>query len=321
MSHIAAQLPGLSAIVPAYNSQHSLPELVARLQPVLAAHAAAYELIVVNDGSRDGTWAVLESLALEHDWIRPIDLMRNSGQHNALLCGIREARFPVIVTLDDDLQNPPDQIPLMLAALTDDVDVVYGAPAAEVHSLLRNVASQVTKIVLQGAMGADTARMVGPFRVFRTPIRNAFREYRGTFVNIDVLLTWGTTRVRGVRVRHDTRHDGRSNYTFWSLLRHSLNMLTGFSVLPLQLASFAGFCLTILGIALLAFVLGRYFMQGVAVPGFAFLASITIIFAGAQLATLGIMGEYLARMHFRLMERPSYTVRTTSSSRSGSDSR
>lgn len=321
MSNIAARLPGLSAVVPAYNSQHSLPELVARLQPVFAAHADAYELIVVNDGSRDGTWGVLESLAREHDWIRPIDLMRNSGQHNALLCGIREARFPVIVTLDDDLQNPPDQIPLLLAALSEDVDVVYGAPTAEVHSLLRNVASQVTKIVLQGAMGADTARMVGPFRVFRTPIRNAFREYRGTFVNIDVLLTWGTTRVRGVRVRHDTRVDGRSNYTFWSLLRHSLNMLTGFSVLPLQLASVAGFCLTILGIALLAFVLGRYFMQGVAVPGFAFLASITITFAGAQLATLGIMGEYLARMHFRLMERPSYTVRTTSVTGSGSDSR
>ena len=321
MSGTAAPLPGLSAVVPAYNSQQSLPDLVARLQPVLAAHAAAYELIVVNDGSRDGTWGVLESLARTHDWIRPIDLMRNSGQHNALLCGIREARFPVIVTLDDDLQNPPEQIPLMLAALTEDVDVVYGAPSAEVHSLLRNVASQVTKIVLQGALGADTARMVGPFRVFRTPVRNAFSEYRGTFVNIDVLLTWGTTRVRGVRVRHDTRAAGRSNYTFWSLLRHSLNMLTGFSVLPLQLASFAGFCLTVLGMALLAFVLGRYFMQGVAVPGFAFLASITIIFAGAQLATLGIIGEYLARMHFRLMERPSYTVRATPSTRSRSDSR
>ena len=132
MSDTLAQLPGLSAVVPAYNSQHSLRELVTRLQPVLAAHAAGYELIVVNDGSRDGTWGVLESLAREHDWIRPIDLMRNSGQHNALLCGIREARFPVIVTLDDDLQNPPDQIPLMLAALTEDVDVVYGAPAAEV---------------------------------------------------------------------------------------------------------------------------------------------------------------------------------------------
>jgi len=321
MSDTVARLPGLSAVVPAYNSQNSLGELVARLRPVLAAHAEAYELIVVNDGSLDGTWRVLESLAREHDWIRPIDLMRNSGQHNALLCGIRHARFPVTVTLDDDLQNPPDQIPVMLAALTEGVDVVYGAPAAEVHGLLRDLASQVTKIVLQGALGADTARMVGPFRVFRTPVRNAFSDYRGTFVNIDVLLTWGTTSVRGVRVRHDARADGRSNYTFWSLLRHSLNMLTGFSVLPLQLASFAGFCLTALGMALLAFVIARYFMQGVAVPGFAFLASITIIFAGAQLATLGIIGEYLARMHFRLMERPSYTVRVTPTAQSGSDNR
>ncbi|MEO8656262.1 MAG: glycosyltransferase family 2 protein [Ramlibacter sp.] len=309
MTESLARLPGLSVVVPAYNSQQSLGQLVDRLQPVLAAHADDYEIIFVNDGSRDGTSGVIESLAREHDWIRPIDLMRNSGQHNALLCGIRHARFPVVVTMDDDLQNPPDQIPVMLAALVDGVDVVYGAPASEVHGVLRNLASQVTKIVIQGALGAETARMVGPFRVFRTSVRNAFSEYRGTYVNIDVLLTWGTTRVRGVRVRHDARAEGRSNYTFWTLLRHSLNMLTGFSVLPLQLASFAGFCLTLVGVGLLAFVIARYFMQGVAVPGFAFLASITIIFAGAQLATLGIIGEYLARMHFRLMERPSYTVR------------
>jgi glycosyltransferase involved in cell wall biosynthesis len=321
MSDPMARLPGLSAVVPAYNSQNSIGELVARLQPVLAAHADAYELVVVNDGSRDNTWSALEALAREHDWIRPIDLMRNSGQHNALLCGIRYARFPVIVTLDDDLQNPPDQIPVMLAALTDGVDVVYGAPAAEVHGLLRNLASQVTKIVLQGALGAETARMVGPFRVFRSAVRNAFSEYRGTFVNIDVLLTWGTTRVRGVRVRYDARSDGRSNYTFWGLLRHSLNMLTGFSILPLQLASFAGFCLTMLGMGLLVYVIARYFMQGVAVPGFAFLASITILFAGAQLATLGIIGEYLARMHFRLMERPSYTIRVAPAAQPGSETR
>ncbi|MEO7157352.1 MAG: glycosyltransferase family 2 protein [Vicinamibacterales bacterium] len=309
MTNTVARLPGLSAVVPAYNSQQSLGQLVARLQPVLAAHADAYELIIVNDGSRDGTWDAIELLAREHEWIRPIDLMRNSGQHNALLCGIRHARFAVVVTMDDDLQNPPDQIPVMLAALGEGVDVVYGAPASEAHGVLRDLASQVTKIVLQGALGAKTARMVGPFRVFRTSIRDAFRDYRGSYVNIDVLLTWGTTRIRGVRVRHDARAGGRSNYTFWSLLRHSLNMLTGFSVLPLQLASFAGFSLTLIGVGLLAYVIARYLMQGVAVPGFAFLASITIIFSGAQLATLGIIGEYLARMHFRLMERPSYTVR------------
>lgn len=303
---------GISAVVPAYNSVEALPLLVARLEPVLRSLAREFELIIIDDGSPDGTAEVIQRLASEHSWIRGIELMRNVGQHNALLCGIRAARFDLIVTLDDDLQNPPEEIPKLLAALEPNIDVVYGAPAVEVHGLWRDLASQLTKIVLQGALGAETARMVGPFRVFRTRVRNAFAEYRGTFVNIDVLLTWGTTRFRGIPVRHEPRTIGVSNYNFRKLLTHSLNMLTGFSTLPLRFASMVGFAMTMVGAGLLAFVIGRYFVQGVAVPGFAFLASMIIVFSGAQLATLGIIGEYLARMHFRLMERPSYTVRSES---------
>lgn len=305
----ASRLPGISVVVPAYNSEGSLRGLVARLEPVLREAADAFELILVNDGSRDGTWAVIDELRRAHAWVKGLDLIRNYGQHNALLCGIRAASHGVVITMDDDLQNPPEEIPKLLAELQPGVDVVYGAPQSEVHGVLRDLASQITKIVLQGALGADTARMVGPFRAFRSPVRRAFDDYRGTFVNIDVLLTWGTTRFRAVRVRHDPRGDGASNYTFRRLLTHSLNMLTGFSTLPLQLASVLGLSLTLFGLLLLAYVTGRYFIQGVAVPGFAFLASITIIFSGAQLATLGIMGEYLARMHVRLLDRPTYVVR------------
>lgn len=317
MSGEGVRTAAISAVIPTYNSAAMLPVLVDRLEPVLRQVAGEFELVLVNDGSRDQTWAVIEELAQTRPWLRAIDLMRNSGQHNALLCGIRAARYPVIVTLDDDLQDPPEEIPRILAALTSDVDVVYGAPETEVHGFWRDLASQVTKIVLQGALGATTARSVGPFRVFRTAVRTAFADYRGSFVNIDVLLTWATTRVAAVRVRHEPRASGASNYNFWKLVTHSLNMLTGFSALPLQLASLMGFALTLIGGVLLAFVLGRYFMQGVALPGFAFLASIIIIFSGAQLATLGIIGEYLARMHFRIMERPSYTIRTDSSQRPG----
>lgn len=306
---ITAQLPGISVVVPAFNSEASLPELVDRLEAVLRVAANRFEIIFVNDGSRDGTWAVIQSLAGRHAWVRGVDLMRNSGQHNALLCGVRLAQYPVIVTLDDDLQDPPEEIPTLLAALGDNVDVVYGAPQNEVHSMWRNLASQVTKMVLQGALGADTARMVGPFRAFRTDVRRAFADYRSSYVNLDVLLTWGTSRFRAVRVRHDPRPHGASNYTFWKLVRHSLDMLTGFSAIPLQVASLMGFILTLIGAGLLAFVLVRYLVAGVAVPGFAFLASITIIFSGAQLATLGIIGEYLARMHFRLLDRPPYAIR------------
>jgi undecaprenyl-phosphate 4-deoxy-4-formamido-L-arabinose transferase len=299
----------LSAVIPVYNSEAALPELIERLEPVLRATAVDFELVCVNDCSRDNSWRVLTELASQRPWICNIDLMRNAGQHNALLCGVRSARYDLIVTLDDDLQNPPEEIPILVAALGDGVDVVYGAPRQEVHGVWRNVASQATKIVLQGVLGADTARMVGPFRIFRTSIRQAFAGYRGAFVNIDVLLTWGTTRFAAVHVQHDVRKIGQSNYTFRTLLTHTLNMLTGFSTLPLQLASLLGFALTLFGGLLLAIVIGRYVLNGVAVPGFAFLASIIIIFSGTQLFTLGVIGEYLARMHFRLLDRPPYVIR------------
>lgn len=303
------RVPALSVVVPAYNSELSLGPLLTRLEPVLASAAERFEVVLVNDGSSDGTWRVIEELMRDRIWVRGIDLMRNCGQHNALLCGIRAAQYPLIVTLDDDLQNPPEEIPKLIAAMTADVDVVYGAPLAEVHGVWRDLASQVTKVVLQGALGAETARMVGPFRLFRAEVRRAFDGYRGVFVNIDVLLTWGTTRFRAIRVRHDPRRLGQSNYRVGKLLTHTLNMLTGFSTLPLQLASYLGFALTVLGGVLLAFVIGRYIIQGTAVPGFAFLASIIIIFSGTQLFSLGMIGEYLSRMHFRLLDRPSYVVR------------
>jgi undecaprenyl-phosphate 4-deoxy-4-formamido-L-arabinose transferase len=300
--------------VPAYNSELSLPELVRRLQPVLAAAATDYELILVDDGSRDGTWRVIESLARDHPWVKGVHLMRNYGQHNAVLCGIRAARYEVIVTLDDDLQHPPEEIPKLLEKLTDGVDVVYGPPAQETHGLWRDLASQVTKVALQSAMGAPIARKAGPFRAFRTKIREAFAGYDGPYVAIDVLLTWGTTRFAAVEVRHEPRTLGKSNYTFRKLVVHALNMITGFSTLPLQLSSLVGFFLTLVGIAALLFVIVKYLIQGGGVPGFSFLASMIAIFSGAQLFSLGIIGEYLARMHARTMQHPTYSVREMTAS-------
>jgi undecaprenyl-phosphate 4-deoxy-4-formamido-L-arabinose transferase len=171
------------------------------------------------------------------------------------------------------------------------------------------MASQVTKLALQSAMGAETARQVSAYRVFRAYVRDAFANYQGPFPSIDVLLTWGTTRFTAVAVRHDPRRVGVSNYTFRKLVVHALNMMTGFSILPLQLASLIGFVFTLFGLGVLAYVIGRFILEGGSVPGFPFLASIIAVFSGAQLFALGIIGEYLARMHFRMMERPTYAVR------------
>jgi glycosyltransferase involved in cell wall biosynthesis len=299
---------GITVVVPVYNSQTSLEALAARLEPVLRAQNLPFEVLLVNDGSKDQSWEVVTKLAAQQEWVRGINMMRNYGQHNALLCGIREARYDTIVTLDDDLQNPPEEIPQLLAKLGEGFDVVYGKPRREQHGLFRDLASQLTKMMLQNAMGVETARSISSFRVFRTRLRQAFGEYRSPLVSVDVLLTWATSRFAAIRVRHDPRTLGASTYTLRKLVVHAMNLLTGFSTWPLRVASIVGFAFTGFGMAVLAYVLVSYALVGSPVSGFPFLASVIAIFAGAQLFALGIMGEYLARIHQRLMERPPFTV-------------
>jgi undecaprenyl-phosphate 4-deoxy-4-formamido-L-arabinose transferase len=299
----------VSIVVPVYNSEESLPELVSRIGRVLDGAEGSHELLFVNDGSRDRSWQQVQQLAAAYPWVVGIDLMRNYGQHNALLCGIRAASNEVIITMDDDLQNPPEEIPKLLALLNAGHDVVYGVPRTQQHGLWRDLASYVTKLTLQGAMGAETATKVSAFRAFRRDLREAFSDFRGPYVSLDVLLTWATTKFGSVVVDHQPRQTGRSNYTLSKLVVHSFNMMTGFSTLPLQLASMVGFVSTFFGIVLLLFVVGRYLLEGGVVPGFAFLACTIAIFSGAQLFAIGIFGEYLARMHFRVMDRPAYAVR------------
>ena len=298
-----------SVVVPVYNSHDSLPHLVSRLADVLPTISQEYEVIFVNDASRDNSWDVICQLLEQYDWVRGINLMRNYGQHNALLCGIRSAQYDLVVTMDDDLQHPPEELHRLITKLGEGYDVVYGTPEHEQHGFLRDMASQVTKLMLQNAMGVATARRVSALRVFRTKVRDGFANYQGPYVSIDVLLTWGTTRFTAIAVRHDARVYGQSNYTVRKLITHAVNMLTGFSVLPLQLASWMGFGLALFSIVVLIWVIGRYLIEGTPLPGFPFLASIIGIFSGAQLLALGIIGEYLARMHFRMMDKPSYVVR------------
>jgi glycosyltransferase involved in cell wall biosynthesis len=302
---------GISIVVPVYNSERSLPILAERIRAVLQAEERALELILVNDGSRDESWKVIKTLAQSHSWISGISLMRNSGQHNALLCGVRRARFDVIVTMDDDLQNPPEEIPTLLAKLDSGFDVVYGTPLRETHGLLRDLASKITKFGLQKAMGSETARNVSAFRAFRTHLRDSFSPYRGFFVSLDVLLTWGTHRFTSVPVRNDPRTIGVSNYTLRKLVAHAFNMITGFSTFPLEVASMLGFSFMVFGAGILVWVIGRWLIFGSIVPGFVFLASIIAVFSGVQLFALGVMGEYLARMHTRLTDRPSYVIKET----------
>jgi glycosyltransferase involved in cell wall biosynthesis len=295
----------LSIVIPVYKGETLIEPLVAHLCETLPGFAAVYEVILVNDGSPDNSWPVIQRIVHQYKWVRGISMMRNYGQHNATLCGVRAARYDVIVTMDQDLQHPPEEIPLLLAKLEEGYDVVYGSPQKLPQGFWRNVMTASIKWILAKVIGLPAVRNVSAFRAFRTSLREAFVKFQSPSLILDVLLSWGTTRFTSVDVNIvQAQH---TNYNFKMLVRAAMLILIGYSTLPLRFASWVGFVMTLFGLGVFIYVLIIYFTAG-SLPGFPFLASIIALFGGAQLFGLGIFGEYLARMFDRSMDKPSYVI-------------
>lgn len=297
----------LSVVVPVYNGADTIDLLTERLQAILPTVAERFELVLVNDDSPDQSWDVIQRLAESYPWVRGVALMRNAGQHNATLCGIREARYEVIVTLDDDLQNPPEYIPVLLEKLNEGYDVVYGVPKKREQAWWKGLFAATVKSSIASVMGLRPVRDIGAFRLFRAHLRRAFAHYEGPDVLVDVLLSWGTRRFASVQVDEAPREAGVSNYNFWKLVKVFLLVLTSYTTIPLRLASIIGFIFTLFGFFVLVYVLTIFFTDW-SIPGFPFLASTISIFSGVQLFSLGIIGEYLARVFERTGGRRSYTI-------------
>ena len=297
-----------SIVIPVYNSQESLQILIGELQIVLPELFENYEIVLVNDGSQDKSWQIIEKLTQTTPQIRAFDLTSNFGQHNALLCGIRHAKFDVIITMDDDLQHSPSDISKLMENLGSGYDLVYGTPKSETHSSWRNFSSNFIKWTLKISTQIPYAEKISAFRAFRTELRDNFSHYTNTYVSIDVLLSWGTTKIGFVEIEHHKRKIGKSQYTFRKLMMHAINMFLGFSVLPLRIASILGFVFTLFGFLILAYVVIRYLVQGGSVPGFSFLASTVAMFSGIILLVLGIIGEYMARLYINVLAKPQYVI-------------
>lgn len=298
----------LSIVVPIYKGKTFIEPLVAELCKTLPSIAKKYEVILINDGSPDDSWEIIQRVASQYNHIKGINLMRNYGQHNATLCGIRAARYDVTVTMDQDLQHLPGDIPLLLDKLEEGYDMVYGTPKKLPQGLIRNLLTAAIKRILSSVMDVPSVKNISSFRAFRTHLRNASTNFQSPSLIIDVLLSWGTTRFVSVPV--DIAPAEQSNYSFSSLVRVALLILTGYSTRPLRFASWIGFIMTLFGLLVFGYVLFVYFTLG-SLPGFPFLASIIALFSGAQLFALGIFGEYLARMFDRSMDRPTYVIHTT----------
>ncbi|MCW2876613.1 MAG: glycosyl transferase family protein [Sphaerisporangium sp.] len=300
----------VSVVIPCYRSARTLPALVDRLVPVLREMSVRHEVVLVVDGSPDDTWRTAVELASRVDSVRAIHLSRNYGQHNALVAGIREAAFDYIVTMDDDLQHLPEQIPLLLAALEGDrLDLVYGVPHKEEHGFLRSLASRSVKAAMAVALGVRAARTISAFRAFRAQLRDGFEGLSGPHASIDVALSWATTRVGSVKVHMSERDHGRSAYTPRLLVRHAMNMLLGYSTTPLRAASYLGFLVGVVGLLLAGFVLWSFIAGDTTVAGFTTIASMVAVFSSAQLMAIGMLGEYVGRIHGSGMGRPTYVVR------------
>jgi len=297
----------ISVVIPVYNSENTLPELTRRVMEALDKICQKYEIILVNDGSRDKSWDIIQSLMKNAAVIKGINLMRNYGQHNALLCGIRSAQYEITVTMDDDLQHMPEEIWKLVEKLEHGYDVVYGIPEKLVHTHWRNFSSKASKYFLAKVLGINRIKYISAFRAFKTDLRRAFAAFNSPNVIIDALLTWGTENFGTVEVVEQPRTVGRSNYNLAKLINLGMTVLTGFSTIPLKFASFTGFFLTLFGIVILIYAVERSFHEG-SIPGFPFLASIISIFSGAQLFALGIFGEYLGSIFNRSMNNPAYIL-------------
>ena len=298
---------GISLVCPVYCSAQTLRILVDEICTCLNG-THRFEILLIDDRSPDSSWLEILEISKENSAVRGIRLGRNVGQHGALLAGIRSARFDKIVTIDDDLQNPPSEVIKLVQTLDSNGGVVYGVSTDVKQKLWRKASSVGAKQLFKKFLGFDSAVNISSFRAFETNLRDAFSGEIGPSVSIDSLLTWSTSTFHSIDVQHHPRLQGKSHYSFRKLVRFMIDTATGYSVVPLRLATTLGSIVTILGFIMFLWVTLRPLLTGVSVPGFPLLAASLAIFSGTQLLVLGILGEYIGKMHFRVMNKPSYVI-------------
>jgi len=301
-----------SIVIPVYRSSASLAELVSRITATLKPHME-WEIVCVDDASPDDSWARMMALSDSCPQLKCIQLMRNFGQHNAIMCGFRHATGDIVITMDDDLQHEPESIPTLIEhLLKTNSDLVYGVYDAKKHAGGRNLGSWLVnrfyRLVFQMPV------TVTSFRAIRRELVDAILRYDLNFTYIDGLLAWNTRRIEMVSVPHHARVDGRSGYTLSKLLSLAMNVFTNFSLLPLQLVSFLGLIAAAGGLAMAFYYLLAALFAKIEVPGYASLITAVLVLGGLQLLSLGIMGEYLGRLHLNVNRKPQYTVRQTTKS-------
>lgn len=297
----------LSIVIPVYRSQATLAELHRRLVAVLEVLEPSFEILFVEDSGGDASWQVIQDIAERDSRVKGIQLSRNFGQHAATICGFAQATGEWIATLDDDLEQIPEFLPILYEKALEGHDLVYGVYAERSHSGWRNVTSAVARWMFRTAIPSLNYTYTS-FRVIRGSIARELERFDSPFPFVDGYLSWLTSRCASVEVPHGVRENGVSNYTIRRLVTHTVNIFVTFSDLPLRLASWIGLATFALGMVWLVFIFMRYMLGGISVSGFASTMGAILLFGGVQLLVLGVFGEYIGRMNFKSSRKPLYLI-------------
>jgi undecaprenyl-phosphate 4-deoxy-4-formamido-L-arabinose transferase len=307
MSADAAR-PEVSVVIPVFNEAATLADLHQRLARTLKDLGRPSEIIFVDDGSTDRSAEVLRALHAQDAAVRVLRFNRNYGQHAAVFAGMERARGDVIVTLDADLQNPPEEIPVLLRRLDEGFDIVGGARVHRQDPLPRRLASRLVNRVTSTIVGVRMTDYGCMLRAYRRSVVEQIVACQEISPFIPALGNTFASAVAEVPVDHAPRRDGRSRYGLLRLLRLNMDLMTGFSLLPIQAVSFAGVLVAALGLAFALFLGVRRLLVGPEVEGLFTLFAILFFFVGLQILALGLIGEYVGRIYQEVRRRPRYVV-------------
>lgn len=302
----------VSVVVPVYNAAKSLGELQDRLMKTLMnAYGDSFEIVYVNDGSKDDSWQVLQAIKGSCAHTVLIDLVQNSGQHSALLCGLRHTTGEYVVTIDDDLQHSPEEIPGMVSILEDNrnFDAVIGVFDNKQHSAWRKAGSNIMKYLGRIIFKSGIKEKFTSFRCLRGNIAQAIADVDVINPRIGVSLIKITQRIYTMPVKHTPRKHGKSGYNLITLLRDGILNVINNSTLPLKMVSALGFMIFIVSGVFALYVVYMKLFHGSSVKGWSSLAVMISFYSGLILFTLGIIGEYLMRILLETRKYPSYVIR------------
>ena len=301
--------PAVSIVIPVFNESASIPRLHTRLHQVLQQLGRSFEVVYVDDGSTDRS---LEELLVIQGWdpaVKVVTLARNAGQHAAVLAGFAHARGAVVVTLDADLQNPPEEIPRLLAEIDAGHDAVGTRREGRNDPFLRRAISAVVSRLASLAVGVPMTDCGSMLRAYRRPVVEEILRLAERALFIPALGAWLARRPTEISIRHEARVAGRSRYSPLRFMRLGFDLMTGFSLVPIQLVSLAGIGVALLGIGFGAFLLVRRLVLGPESEGLFTLFAILFVFVGILIFAVGLVGEYVGRIYAEVRRRPSYVVR------------